>query len=162
MRMAVADLGEGIEDAVVASGVVELMGSIVGEEEVEGAAEETVAVGGVEGVEVVGIAEGAADEHGGTVTDVAGDERIWKGRLADVGESCVDGVAKVEGGIDKRAVEVEDEQAGRHTNHGASVAAPLTTAERRSLVVVDLYVAGTGPDFESWAAAVDGGGEVVA
>ena len=104
MRVARADFGESFEDAVVAAGVVELVGAVVGEEEVEGAAEEGVGVAGVEGVEVVRVAEGAADEHGGAVADVAGDEGIGQGRLADVGERCVYGVAEVEGGIDERAV----------------------------------------------------------
>jgi hypothetical protein len=85
-----------------------------------------VGVVGVEGVEVVGVAEGAADEHGGAVADVAGDEGVGQGRLADVGEGGVDGVAEVEGGVDERAVEIEDEQTGRNTNHGASVSAPFT------------------------------------
>ncbi len=139
MRVARADFGEGIEHAVVTAGVVELVGAVVGEEEVEGAAEEGVGVAGVEGVEVVRVAEGSADEHGGAVADVAGDEGIGQGRLADVGERCVYGVAEVEGGIDERAVEIEDKQAGRHTNHGASVAAPFTF-EGAVLGVIDLEV----------------------
>ena len=125
MRVAGANLREGFEDAVVAAGVVELVGAVVGEEEVEGAAEEVVAVAGVEGVEIAGIAEGAADEHGGAVADVAGDEGIGQGRLADVDEGGVYGVAEVERGVDQRAVKIEDQQAGWNTNHGASVAAPL-------------------------------------
>ena len=111
----------------------------------------------------MGVAEGAADEHGGAVADVAGDERVGQGRLADVGEGGVDGVAEVEGGIDERAIKIKDQQAGRHTNHGASVAAPLCTFEgERLLVVIDGYVARTGADFERSAAAVDGAGEVMA
>ena len=104
MRVARADFGEGFEDAVVAAGVVQLVGAVVGEEEVEGAAEEVVGLVGVEGVEVVGVAEGAANEHGGAVADVAGDEGVGQGRLADVGEGSVYGVAEVQRGIDERAV----------------------------------------------------------
>ncbi len=119
-----ADLREGVEDAIVAAGVVELVSAIVGEEEVEGAAEEVVAVAGVEGVEIAGIAKSAADEHGSSVTDVTGDQGVGQGRLAYVDEGGVYGVAEVERGVDERTVKIEDQQAGWNTNHGASVAAP--------------------------------------
>ena len=59
-----------------------------------------------------GIAEGAADEHGDTVADVAGDDGLGEFGLAEVSECGVDGVAEVDAGVDEGAVEVEDEEAG--------------------------------------------------
>jgi hypothetical protein len=123
--MARADLGKGLEHSVVAAGVVELVGAIVGEEVVEGPAEEFVGVGGVESVEVVGIAERAPDEHGSAVSDIAGDEGIGQGWFADVSECGIYRVAEVERGIDERTVEVEDKKAGWNTEHAASVSTPL-------------------------------------
>ena len=58
-----------------------------------------------------GVAEGAADEHGGAVADVAGDDGFGELGLAEVGEGRVDGVAEVDAGVDEGAVEVEDEEA---------------------------------------------------
>ena len=60
-----------------------------------------------------GIAEGPTDEERGPVADVAGDDGFGKLRLAEVGQGGVDGVAEVGAGVDERAVEVEDEEAGR-------------------------------------------------
>ena len=60
----------------------------------------------------VGVAEGAADEHGDAVADVAGDDGVGELGLAEVGEGGVDGVAEVDAGVDEGAVEVEDEEAG--------------------------------------------------
>ena len=115
--MARADGGEGLEYAVVAAGVVELVGAVVDEEVVEGAAEEVIAVAGMEGVEIVGVAEGAADEHGGAVADVAGDQRVGEGGLAYVLEGSVYGVAEVERGVDERAIKIKDQKAGWNTKH---------------------------------------------
>jgi carbonic anhydrase len=59
-----------------------------------------------------GIAEGAADEHGGSVADVAGDDGVGKRRLVEVCESGVDGVAEIDAGVDEGAVEIEDDEPG--------------------------------------------------
>jgi carbonic anhydrase len=58
-----------------------------------------------------GVAEGAADEHGGSVADVAGDDGFGKRRLVEVGERGVDGVAEIDAGVDEGAVEIEDDEA---------------------------------------------------
>jgi hypothetical protein len=60
-----------------------------------------------------GVAEGATDEEGSSVTDVAGDDSFGKFRFAEVGERGVDGVAEIDAGVDEGAVEIEDKEAGR-------------------------------------------------
>ena len=40
------------------------------------------------------VAEGTADEHGGAVTDVAGDEGVGKGGSADVLKELLEGMRK--------------------------------------------------------------------
>ena len=64
-----------------------------------------------------GVAEGPADEQGGAVADVAGDDGFGKCGLAEVLEGGVDGVAEVDAGVDEGAVEIEDEEA-RRDRHG--------------------------------------------
>ena len=65
-----------------------------------------------------GIAEGTADEHRCSIADVAGDDRFRQDRLIEVGQGGVDGVAKIDAGVDKGAVKIEDDEAwcgkGRH------------------------------------------------
>ncbi len=58
-----------------------------------------------------GISYGAADEHGGTVADVVGDDGFRKFRFAEVDESGVDGVAEIDAGVNESAVEIEDDEA---------------------------------------------------
>ena len=58
-----------------------------------------------------GVAEGSADEEGGSVADVAGDDGFGELGFAEVGEGGVDGVAEVDAGVDEGAVEIEDEEA---------------------------------------------------
>jgi carbonic anhydrase len=60
-----------------------------------------------------GVAEGSADEEGGSVADVAGDDGFGELRFAEVREGGVDGVAEVDAGVDESAVKVEDEETGR-------------------------------------------------
>jgi carbonic anhydrase len=59
-----------------------------------------------------GIADGATDEHGGTITDITGDNGFGKFRLAKVSKRGVDGVAEVAARVDEGAVEIEDDEAG--------------------------------------------------
>ena len=86
---------EGFEDAGVEEGVVELVDAVVVEEECEGLGYIFFIVD-----VALGIAEGPADEQGGSVADVAGDDGVWKLGLAEVGEGGVDGVAEVGAGVD--------------------------------------------------------------
>ena len=69
-----------------------------------------------------GVAEGAADEHGGAVADVAGNDGVGQRGLAEVCERSVDGVAEVDAGVDEGAVEIEDEEARGAERHGSSFA----------------------------------------
>ena len=68
-----------------------------------------------------GIAEGAADEHGGAVAEVAGDDSRREFGLAEVAEHGVDGVGEINARVDEGAVEIEDEEAGRRCGHSLSV-----------------------------------------
>jgi len=83
-----ADGFEGGEDAGVGEGVVELVEAVPGDEVVVGLAELSFVMRG--GIKIRGVAEGPADEHGGAVSDVAGDDCVWEWRLAHVGEHGVD------------------------------------------------------------------------
>ncbi len=80
-----------------------------------------------------GVAEGSADEHGGSVADVAGDDGVGELGLAEVDEGGVDGVAEVDAGVDEGAVEIEDEEAGGGGRHRSSLTEE-GTAGRRPLV----------------------------
>jgi carbonic anhydrase len=60
----------------------------------------------------LGVTEGAANEQGGAVADVAGDDGFGEFGFAEVGEGGVDGVAEIDAGVDQGAVEVEDEELG--------------------------------------------------
>jgi len=96
-----------MEHVVVDAGEVELMDAVIVQEVFE-RGENVLFI-----VEVaLGIAEGTADQHGGTVTDVSGDEGVGQLRLAEVEERGIDGVAEVPAGVDQRAVEIEDKQTG--------------------------------------------------
>ena len=99
---------KGFDDAGVDIGVVEFVDAVVVEEEGQGFGDVLFVVD-----VAFGVAEGAADEHGGAVADVAGDDGVGELRLAEVGEHGVDGVAEVDAGVDEGAVEIEDEEAGR-------------------------------------------------
>ena len=59
-----------------------------------------------------GVSEGSADEHGGAVAEVAGDDVLGELRFVEVGEGGVDGVAEIDSRVDEGAVEVEDDEAG--------------------------------------------------
>ncbi len=58
----------------------------------------------------LGVAESAADEHGGSVADVSGDNGLGELGLVEVREHGVDGVAEVDAGVDEGAVEVESDE----------------------------------------------------
>lgn len=58
-----------------------------------------------------GVAESAANEQGSAVADIAGDDGLREFRLAEVGEGGIDGVAKVDAGVNEGAVEIEDDEA---------------------------------------------------
>ena len=60
----------------------------------------------------------SANEHGGAVTDVAGNEFVREFWLVNVHEGGVDGVAEIARGIDECAVEVPEDG----LSHGHSVA----------------------------------------
>ena len=118
MRVARAYLRKRLENAVVATRIVQLVRAIVGEEELEGAAKEFIAVAGVQRIEIAGIAKRAPNQHRCTITDVAGDQCIGQRWFVDIRERCIHRVAEVERRINERAVEIKDEEAGRSTDHG--------------------------------------------
>jgi carbonic anhydrase len=103
-----ADGFEGFEDAGVDVGVVELVDAVVVEEKCERFGY-ILLVGGV----AFGVPDGAADQHGGPVADVARDDGFGEGGLAEMGEGGVDGVAEIDARVDEGAVEIEDDEAGR-------------------------------------------------
>ena len=82
---------ERFEDTGVKVGVVELVDAVVVEKECKcfGYIFFVVEV-------ALGVAKGAADEDGGTVSDVAGDDGFGEFRFAEVREGGIDGVAKVD------------------------------------------------------------------
>lgn len=96
------------------------MGTVEVEEECEGCGYVFFVVG-----VAFGVAKSAADEEGGSVADVAGNDSFRKFRLAEVREGSVDGVAEIDAGVDESAVEIEDEKAGRQ-------------GKRHCLMVMDL------------------------
>lgn len=101
-----ADGLEGFHDAGVDVGVVEFVDAIVVEEEGKGFGYIFFVVG-----IAFGIAEGAADEHGGSVADVAGDDGLGEDEFAEVGEGGVDGVAEILARVDEGPIEIEDYEA---------------------------------------------------
>ncbi len=112
-----ADGFEGFDDAGVDVGVVELVDAVVVEEEGEGFVDVLFVVD-----VALGVAEGSADEQGGSVADVAGDDGFGELGFAEVGEGGVDGVAEIDAGVDEGAVEIEDEEAwGGRGRHGLRV-----------------------------------------
>ena len=103
-----ADGLEGLDGSGVDVGEVEFVDAVVVEEEGEGFGYKFFVV------EIAGgIAEGAADEHGGSVAEMAGDDGWRELGLAEVAEHGVDGVGEINAGVDEGAVEIEDEKAGR-------------------------------------------------
>lgn len=79
-----------------------------------------------------GVAEGTADEHGSSVANVAGDDRLWKRRFVEVVEGGVDRVAEVDAGVDQRAVKIEDDEAGKGS-------------ERHFLTIIEIYAVSSLP-----------------
>jgi carbonic anhydrase len=131
-----ADSLEGFEYAGVNVGVVEFMDTVVVKEECKRFGY-ILLIGDV----AFGVADGAADEHGGSVADVAGDDGLGEGGLAEVGESGVDGVAEIDAGVDEGAVEIEDDEEGwegeRHglrVNDGAGVSFVATGETMRRVL----------------------------
>ena len=103
-----ADGLESFDGPGVDEGEVEFVDAVVVEEEGESFGYKFFVV------EIAGgVAEGAADEHGGAVAEVAGDDGWRELGLAEVAEHGVDGVAEIDAGVDEGAVEIEDEEAGR-------------------------------------------------
>ena len=98
-RLGNADGFEGFDDAGVDVGVVEFVDAVVVEEECEGFVDVLFVVD-----VAFGVAEGSADEEGGSVADVAGDDGFGELGFAEVGEGGVDGVAEVDAGVDEGAV----------------------------------------------------------
>lgn len=71
----------------------------------------------------LGIAEGTADKHGGSVAEVAGDHGFGEKWFIEVGEHGVDGVGEIDSGVDEGTVKVEDEETkGREMRHVAMLA----------------------------------------
>jgi ParB-like chromosome segregation protein Spo0J len=83
-------------------------------------------------VDVAGrVAEGAADEHGGSVADIAGDDGFGELGLAEMEEHGVDGVAEVDAGVDEGAIEIEDQETrGGEQRHVSMVAGGVGVAAR--------------------------------
>jgi len=127
LRICAADNFEGFEDARIDVGVVEFVDAIVVEEECE-CIGYILLVGDV----TFGVADGAADEHGGSVADVTGDDGLGESGLAEVGEGGVDGVAEIDAGVDEGAVEIEDDEAGRGEGHASRVIDKKTAAALES------------------------------
>jgi hypothetical protein len=96
---------ESLEDSGVDKGEVELVDAVVVEEEGK-------SLGYILFVMDVAfwVAEGAADEHGCSVTDVAGDDGFGEFGLAEMGEGGVDGVAEIDPGVDESAVKIEHKE----------------------------------------------------
>ena len=69
----------------------------------------------------LGIAEGAADEHGGSVADVTTDDGLGELGFSQVNEHGIDGVAEINSGVDKGAIEIEDDQTGSRESHEMSL-----------------------------------------
>ena len=99
---------ERFEDAGVEVGVVELVDAVIVEEECKGFGYVFFVVD-----VAFGVAEGPADEKGGAVADVAGDDGFGELGLAEVGQGGVDGVAEIDAGVDEGAVEIEDKETRR-------------------------------------------------
>ena len=107
-----ADGLEGFDGSGVDEGVVEFVDAVVVEEEGKGFVYKFFVV------EIAGgVAEGAADEHGGSVAEVAGDNGGRELGLAEVAEHGVDGVGEIDAGVDEGAVEIEDEEARGYCGH---------------------------------------------
>jgi len=85
---------------------------VVGDEPGEGFVDEGVVMGIGFCVYQVSVGECATDESGGSVADVSRDGVGRKLRLAEVSEGGVDGVGKVDLGVDEGTVEVEDQESG--------------------------------------------------
>jgi hypothetical protein len=97
---------ESLEDSGVDKGEVELVDAVVVEEEGKSLGYIFFVVG-----VAFGVAEGAAHQHGGSVTDVAGDDGFGEFGLAKMGEGGVDGVAEIDPGVDESAVKIEHKEA---------------------------------------------------
>jgi len=93
--MAGTDRCERLDDSWIAAGVVELMHTVVLQEELKGAAEEIASVIGL-AVEVARIAERASHQHCGPVTDVARDQRVGQLGLSDVRQRRIHSVTEVQ------------------------------------------------------------------
>jgi carbonic anhydrase len=100
-----ADCFEGFDDAGVDVGVVEFVDAVVVEEEGEGFGDVFFVVS-----VAFRVAKGTADEQGGSVADVAGDDGFGELGFSEVGEGRVNGVAEVDARVDEGAVEIEDEK----------------------------------------------------
>jgi hypothetical protein len=111
-----ADGSQCFEDAWVEVGIVEFVDAVVVEKECDRLGY-VLLVSGV----AFGVADGAADQHGDTIADVAGDDSFGKRGLAKVREGGVDGVAEVDARVDESAVEIEDDEAGCDGESGHSL-----------------------------------------
>jgi hypothetical protein len=103
-------VAECVKNAFVDKGVVELVDPVVVEEELQRLMHKLF---------VVGIAEGAAHQHGGTVANVPGDDFGWQGLAVVFEEHGIDGVREVGAGVNEGAVEVEHKQAQVGGGYGA-------------------------------------------
>jgi hypothetical protein len=102
-----ADGFERLEDARVDVGVIELMNSVIVEEKRKCFGYILLIVG-----VAFGVADGAANKHGDTVSDIAGDHGMRESRFAEVGEGGINGVTEIDTRVDEGAVEIEDEETG--------------------------------------------------
>jgi hypothetical protein len=98
--------------------VVELVDAVISDEPGEGFGDECIVMWVRLVGDEMGVGEGAADQDGGSVADVAGDDGLRQGGAAIVGEHGVDGVGEIDLGVDEGAVEVEDEEVRGAMEHG--------------------------------------------
>jgi hypothetical protein len=90
--------GEGFGNSGVNGGVVKFVGAVVSQEIVEGFVEEGF---------VFGIAEGAANEHGGAIANVGGDDFVGQFGALKVAKGGIHGMNEVEAGIYQSSIQVE-------------------------------------------------------
>lgn len=128
-RVALADGAHRLKDAGVDVGVVQLVKAIPFDEPEESLFYEGIVVGVWLVGDEMGVGKGAADEGGGSIADVGGDDVLCEGRFAEVAQHGVDGVREVNAGVYEGAVQVKDEEAGGE-EHGSILEDWLETGPR--------------------------------
>ena len=80
-------------------------------------------------------AEGAVHQHLGALADIGRDHRLGQHRPAELGEHEVDRRGQVGGGVEQRAVEVDDHGSGAQARRAhRHREAPVTAASRRRAI----------------------------